>query len=244
MVNLINSKFDLITNLMTTGKSGTVTFTLPNANGEGNAPPITGLLMGDTSSIKLSNKWQAVLPSIDAITLASQIIDSSADAMAWLRSTQSAWMGSEPLRLTIPFYLFSMDASSNITKQVNYFQALMSPWQNGNSEFSVKIHGGYKPEVFTGQWTAGNTAGSGSVGIPQSNVAIDNNLRVNQGLITIQVGNQFRLKNMLLEDLMFDQSVVQVSDGNPLYIKVTASFKSFRVLFSQEIVNMFTTIPQ
>lgn len=241
MANLISSKFDIITNLMNTGKSGIVTFHLPKADGTGYiTPDISGFLVGDTT-LKLSNKWQAILPSIDAITLASQIIDSSQDALAWLRSSQSAWMGSEPLRLTIPFYLFSNNANSEITKQVNYFQSLMSPYQVGGSEFTVKIHGGYKPQVFTGEWSTENGASIQNAG-SSSQVSVSSDLTSGgQGTITITVGNQFKLTNMLLEDLTWDNSAVQVADGNPLYIKVTASFKSFRVLFSQEIIKMFTT---
>ena len=237
MANLISSKYDLITTLMNTGKSGTVTFVLPNANGLGFQKKIVGFIIGDVS-VKLSNKWQAILPSIDAITLASQIIETSENAVAWLRSTQSAWMGSEPLRLTIPFYLFSMDASSNINNQINGFRQLMSPYKN-SGDFSVKIHGGYKPTVFQGEWQGeGATQQAFSSGVD-----IQNELAQGQGLIQIQVGNQFRLSRMLLEDLTVDQSTIQVVDGNPLYAKVTASFKSNSVLYSQEIVDMFTVQP-
>ena len=104
------ASYDLIQKLMDTGKSGAVTFTLPKPDGKGYQTPITGCLIGDIS-IKLSNKFQAVLPNIDALTLASQIITNDQNALAWTASTQSAWMGSEPLRLSIPFYLFSFNES-------------------------------------------------------------------------------------------------------------------------------------
>jgi len=178
--------FDLITNLMNQRKSGTVVFTLPLPDGSGNAEPVVGCLIGDLS-IKLANKWQAILPNIDAVTLASQIIESSGNAIAWLKTTQSAWMGAEPLRISVPFYLFSMNSKQTF----------------------------------------------------DDGTKMDDNL--DKGLITIKVGNQFTLSKMLLEDLTVDPSAVQVADGNPLYVKVTATFKSSRVLYSKEITDMFVT---
>lgn len=239
MGNFVGSKFDLIQNLTST-KSGTVTFTLPKPDGTGNQDAIVGYLIGDVS-IKLANKWQAVLPNIDAVTLASQIIGDEQNALAWIRSTQSAWMGSEPLRLAVPFYLFSLNSESKISDKINMFRQLLVPYQVSGSEFGVKLHGGYRPEIFTGDWASqseNNNFGK------QSFVTIDagNGLNSEVGLIKIKVGNQFQLTKMLLEDIVTDNSSVQVADGNPLYIKATATFKSSRVLYSQEILQMFTNV--
>ena len=231
--------FDLITNLMNLKKSGTVVITLPKANGKGNEEPITGCLVGDLS-IKLANKWQAILPNIDAVTLASQIISQSGNAYAWLKSTQSAWMGAEPLRVSIPFYLFSMNNKSKITEEVNKFRALMGPYKASDSLFKVIIHGGYSPDVFEGSWQGGFGKESESPKLtfaPKSSFE----LTPGQGTIKIRVGNQFTLTRMLLEELTVEPSAVQVADGNPLYVKVTATFKSSRVLYSQEILEMFVT---
>jgi hypothetical protein len=222
--------FDLITNLMNQRKSGTVVFTLPLPDGSGNAEPVVGCLIGDLS-IKLANKWQAILPNIDEVTLASQIIESSGNAIAWLKTTQSAWMGAEPLRISVPFYLFSMNSNSKITDEVNKFRALMGPYRT--LDFAVIVHGGYNPKVFEGTW-----ASKGKQTFDDGTKMDDN---LDKGLITIKVGNQFTLSKMLLEDLTVDPSAVQVADGNPLYVKVTATFKSSRVLYSKEITDMFVT---
>lgn len=232
--------YELLKNLMGNSNSGIVTFTLPSADGNTDSSnywkTVKGCLIGDIS-IKLSNKWQAMLPNIDAITLASQIISSDQNALAWTASTQSAWMGSEPLRLTIPFYLFSFNDSSKISDKVNLFRQLLGPYKVGSSSFKVKLHGGYTPDVFEDMdW-------EGGLGVSNTNIADSvkkgNVLGHEVGLIKIQVGKQFMLTKMLLEDLVTENSTIHVEDGNPLYIKVTATFKSYRVLFSQEISEMF-----
>jgi len=232
MENFVGSNFNLIQNLTST-KSGTVTFTLPVAEGNGKfEKPVVGYLIGDVS-IKLTNKWQAVLPNIDAVTLASQIIGDSNEAYAWIRSTQSAWMGAEPLRLSIPFYLFSLNKDSRISEKINLFRKLTVPYKVNGSEYKVKVHGGYRPDLFDGD--VDSITGAGKIKI-DSGDGFDNET----GLIKINVGNQFHLTRMLLEDIVTDNSSVQVADGNPLYIKATATFKSSRVLYSHEIIQMFT----
>lgn len=231
------ASYDLIQKLMDTGKSGAVTFTLPKPDGKGYQTPITGCLIGDIS-IKLSNKFQAVLPNIDALTLASQIITNDQNALAWTASTQSAWMGSEPLRLSIPFYLFSFNESDNIKSKISMFRQLLAPYQVSGSSFTIKVHGGYNPDVFEGSWNdASVPAGTLSNGNNDivNNLKTSNAMGYNQGLIKIQIGSQITLDKMLIEDLVTENSQIQVADGNPLYIKATATFKSYRVLFSHEL---------
>jgi hypothetical protein len=231
----ISSGYDLIQNLMSTSKSGTVSFSLPKPDGSGNySDNVVGCLVSDVS-MKLANKWQAVLPNIDPITLASSIVDSQNAVITWIRSTQSAWMGSEPLRITLPFYLFSMNSKSNITEKANRFRYLSVPYQIAGSEFRVITHGGYKPTIIPGDntWITGSTV-KGSVG------GVDNDTtQGNIGFITIKIGDQCILTKMLLEDVQIESSQIQVADGNPLYVKVVATFKSHRVLYSQDIKNMF-----
>lgn len=256
----ISNNYSLINNLIAGNgsNSGNVTFTLPTARGDGKfEQPIIGCLINDIS-IKLSNKWQAVFPNIDSLTLASQIMSDDGDALTWVRSTQSAWLGSEPLRVSIPFYLFSMNASSKITDKINKFRVLMVPTRKSGEEFKVTLHGGYAPIIFEGQWTGGKPGAN--AGINQTttdadgkaaelkdasgnaivDVTIKNSINDDKGLIKIKVGNQFTLSKMLLEDLVVESSPLQVEDGNPLYIKATATFKSNRVLYSDEIISMFT----
>ena len=235
--------YNFLTNLYAnSAESGIVTFKLPNANGDGTFNIVQGFLTGDITT-KLGNKWQAILPNIDSITLASQIINGaqgSNNALAWIASTQSAWMGAEPLRISIPFYLFSFDDTSKIQDKINYFRALQSPYKVNNSNFEVILHGGYNPQVFEGDWNGASNANNNNLLVNNLVTANDIKGGGSKGLIQIQIGNQIFLTDMLLEDAPVEQSQILVRDGNPLYAKITATFKSRRVMYADEIKNMFT----
>ena len=46
---------------------------------------------------------------------------------------------------------------------------------------------------------------------------------------------------MLLENVNVTRSSAQTKNGEPLYLKIDASFRSTRIMFADEIEAMFTT---
>jgi len=207
----------LISRLLNKSRSGVVELTVPRADGKGYYDKTIKGCLTDNIVLRLGNNWQAVLPSTDAITKASNIAGINEELLAWLGSTQAAWMGSEPLTLGLTFYLFSLNDSSRVKEDVIKLAKLAVP--TATSATSVIVHGGYKPNVLSG------------------NKELINN-SIDPVYISIKIGGQFTLTNMLLVDISPEYSIVEVKSKNPLYAKVTANFRTYKTMTSAEIETM------
>jgi hypothetical protein len=215
-----------LNSILTQNTAGKVTFRLP--------PPVLGdrstdiILEGwliENPSFKLGNNWQSVLPNLEALTKGSQIIDINNFVLSFIQNAQSAWTGIEALTIGLNFYLFSNNKESQIRSKFLDLARLASVETGGTTSFLSYVHGGYKPDAFgdrTGSWINNNIVSSNQT-----------------GLITITIGNSFYLQGMLLVDLTQEFSVLEVPDGNPLYIKVSANFKSYRPLEYTELQTIF-----
>lgn len=224
------------------GKSGIVTLYLPQAKADAsNASAsniVHGCLLGDIT-LSYGNRFNQVLPSLDALALATNILSGWQGIANWMAATQAAWVGSEPLKVSLSFYMFTFSEKDNIDKQLNNLKALTVPTllEKGSSigdysndakkqvdNWSVRAHGGYKPDVL----------------LNNENLAFSNDLSSNYtGTIQVHAGSNCRLKNMLVETVQEERSSVLCKNGKPLYIKVTANLRSSRVLFSEELTSMF-----
>ena len=239
MVNSISNLFlsNILNKDTTQGKSGVVEFTLPspfvsnNIDVKNGKPTTLRGWLSESPSYKLGNTWQPMMPSTDALTKTSQAMTASKDVVSWLGGAQSAWVGSSPLEISLSFYLFSIDSTSKIKTELLKLLNL-SVINAGQDTSDPKVivtsgtvHGGYKPHLID------DTIGSGL-----NNTVED---EANKGFISIKIGNQLTLRKMLLVDITPEHSSLEVPDHNPLYIKVNASFKSYRPITVSELTGMF-----
>jgi hypothetical protein len=198
-------------------KPGVVEITLPE---EGS---IRGCI-SDNVTLRMGNVWQDALPNFNRITHATGMINGNEDTATFLTGLQSIWIGAEPLTLTLPFYLFSLNSSSDVRGDLSKLQRLTSVEKKSN--FSGVVHGGYKPLL---------VEGSGGVF-----TQIDSKVGRSEGFIKIKIGSQLTLRKMLLVSIAPEFSSIEVQNGNPLFIKVTATFKSYRPLYQDELKSIFT----
>ncbi len=231
MIKVQYEKLRIINNLINNGRSGIVSFSLPNA---GKDNPVKGLLSDESVQLSYKNSFKSLLPNTEKLSLISQIVNTGSTGkdnpvVTWTNATQAAWIGSEPLKISLSFYLFSFDPDDNIDKDFSYFRELMHPtrYSKNNNDFFVSVHGGYKPKI------------SGDTGYAK-NVNIDNSVFTEgDGTIKVQIGSGCILRGMLLEDINEERSSVQVEKGTPLYIKATVQLRSRRLLFADEVESLF-----
>jgi hypothetical protein len=239
MVNGISNLFlsNILNKDTAQGKSGVVEFTLPTYVVTTKDTVIvnkTETLRGwlsESPSYKLGNTWQPMLPSMDALGKASQAMTSSKEVVAWLGGAQSAWVGASPLEISLSFYLFSIDNTSKIKKELLKLLKLsvISAGQDTTDPKVIvttgMVHGGYKPQLIDDR-----------IGGSLNNTIKED---ATEGFISIKIGNQLTLRRMLLVDVTPEHSSLEVPDHNPLYIKVNASFKSYRPITVSELTGMF-----
>lgn len=209
--------------ILSGGKSGLIELSLPDPDISKPYTTLRGYL-AENAAPKLGNSWQQVLPSPEAYTKLTNMLTSSKDVVTWLAGAQSAWVGSEALTIPISFYLFSIDENSKIKKEYLKLAGLSVPnvpSSGGTQDLAGTVHGGYKPDILNDT----------SADYVQNNVN-------NRGFITIRIGSQLVLTKMLLVDTTPEYSMLEVKDGNPLYIKVNATFKSYRPLSYDELALM------
>ena len=207
-------------------RSGSVQFLLPNPDyTPGNITPVElkGWL-AENPSISLGNNWQPIIPAMEELTKISNIVTVSQDVVTWLGGSQSAWTGSEYLDLPLTFYLFSIDEKSKIKKEFMKMASLTVINTTDASATQGTVHGGYKPDI-----------------VGEALTIINNKTR--PGFITINIGGQLTFPNMLLVSINCEPSMIEVKDGNPLYIKINAKFKSYRPYTYNELKQIIITNP-
>ena len=234
MANKNYKRLNIISKLINQGRSGIITFNLPNSDVSSKSSfdgTICGILIGDPT-ISYANKWQTVLPNVDALTLASNIFSGWNGIATFIASTQAAWMGAEPLRLSVNFYLFTFNEKDDIDNDLLKFKKLQAPTaitRGGKVDtWSVTAHGGYKPSILEKKDAQDNIISIGDNDTSDST----------KGNISITIGN-CTITDLLLETVQEERSSVLTQNGNHLYLKVSANFRSRRVMYSDEIQKMF-----
>lgn len=207
-----------------TNKSGVITLLIPSLDPSiGNAYELQGILTSDPT-ISLKNKWGSALPDVENLATASQLLGSQ-NIVSWLAASQAAWKGTDPLTVAVEFYLISYRKKDDIKFRLKQLMKLATVWETDQGA-TVKIHAGYysnftdsNKDVFNNEIEAsGNLfGGTGS------------------GLVTMKIGDQITLSNLLLEDINSTFSTVQCAQGAPLFIKVNAQFRGNKAALTNDI---------
>jgi len=212
-------------------KVGIINLNIPDPSGNGTFTSIDGFL-SENPSMSFQNNWGSIFPDFNALGEMSQLMGSK-NIFSWLASTQAGWKGTEPINIGTEFYVISYDskASKNIKEQVKVLIKMASLYQGTGllENESVMVHGGYSNNYWksTGEFF-------------QNEEDFKSDLTSTKtGLITMTIGNQMTIKKLLLSDVNVTPSTVQVASGIPLYIKVSANFRTYMAPIASDIDDIF-----
>lgn len=248
--------------------AGQVAFSLPD---NGGYKEVIGFLSEDPV-IKMGNKWESLVPDLGAINEFMQIANKG--AASWISTSKMAWKGTEPITVTLNFYLITYLKSQvdgqtvghvmPVSKQAECFAKLVAISQDENAtgffkDIKINVHGGYKPNYFESNDHIINNTLSDAMKNKNGTSVI--NADDGSGTCHIVINgngmNSVVLRNMLLESLDMTPSTVRAGywngistkglsqtasfkgSGEPLYIKVNASFKLARVATVEDVKGLF-----
>ena len=243
--------------------SGQVAFSLPYLDDQGSESykEVVGFLSEDPV-IKLGNRWEPLIPDLNSINEFTQFINKG--QASWISTSKMSWKGTDPISVTLNFYLITylksqVDGQSQrrgvepITKQASYFTRIAA------------ISGGYKPNYFednANQHIVNNSNISSLKGGDYSTSAMDDDRHTCHIAINGNGKPSVVLRGMLLEPLDMTPSTVRAGywdinygapDNNgkissvgsfqasaePLYIKISATFKSMGVATVEDVQQIF-----
>lgn len=200
--------------------SGTLQIALPSG------AKIKAILTEDPT-YSVQNNWGPILPGIQTLSDISQMADST-NIIAFINASSAGWKGTEPLTISVQFILLNYKRGLNIKKQIKELakMAALEQATNGGGAL-VQVHGGYSNKFFADNKTLfiDADANNGNSSLASTTT----------GLITVTIGNQLRIKNLLLADLQVTHSATQVASGEPLFIKAEASFRTYRAPLTSDI---------
>ena len=273
---------DTFINTIANSCAGLALFSLPcteGTGGLGNRVNVVGFLSEDPS-ISMKTNWEPILPSSTSLSDWTQL--SGMGAVSWIAASKASWKGTDPITLTLNFYLLTYREAQltgagdrknprnmPVSEQAASFAALLavSPNKAGGgrySEFGIHVLGNYKSNYFEDQkdgFTGNKKNGPSELRFANylssanedlSRITSEHDSTVN---IVINGGgkpSQFFSK-MLLSDATFTPSPVRCGywtnnngqrvfekSSEPLYIKVTATFKLAHTATVRDAVRMFT----
>ena len=220
--------------------AGQVAFSLPD---NGNFVEVVGFLSEDPI-IKMGNKWDPLIPDLTSVNEFMQLANQG--QASWISTSKMAWKGTDPITVTLNFYLITYLKSQvdgqtvnhvmPVSKQAECFAKLAAISQNTEAdgffkELRINVHGGYKPNYFEGNASViNNHTGFGirdkSKGtytqVPDDGTGTCHIVINGDGM------NSVVLRNMLLESLDMTPSTVRAGYWSGIEnkgINQTASFK-------------------
>lgn len=144
----------LFINTIADSLAGTATFSLPACDGTNNFVIVDGFLV-DNPTINMKNEWGSLLPDITSLNDYAQL--AGVGMTSWLSTSKAAWRGTDPITLTLSFYLLTyrkaqIDGTGTgrdlpVSKQAAYF-AQLAALRTGDHGIDVGVHGGYRPDVY------------------------------------------------------------------------------------------------
>lgn len=234
----------LLNQLFTNSKSGIVTIEVPvlgeYTGKSGGTATIKGILVNDPK-IQVQNQWGNILPGTDDLNQLLQAAGSR-NLFSWVSASSAAWKSSEPISLGLDFYLISYNRRSHIKGQVASLMSLAGLAPTGEGGFSaatqVQVHGGYKIDLLESNSDLRDE--QGIMGYLSTAVSRLSGKGRQAGTISVTIGDQLHINNLLLQDCSAEPSTVQVEQGVPLYIKVTTVMRMFRAPLTSDIYGIFS----
>jgi hypothetical protein len=218
------------------GGQGTITINYPNADGNGNTS-LKGYTAQDIS-FTLKNNWAPLIPDLTALSDVSQLLEMN--IVNFVSASKVGWKGTDPISFPVEFYLFSYSPEFNIKQDILGLMKLATLYTSNEQTLTaastVQVHGGFSQQF----WQANNDLIDSSSDKPNSYKDANSvYLGSEKGTISINVGNTFTLRNLLLGSITVTHSNVQVSKGIPLFIKVDAEFQGTRAAIASDLDGIY-----
>ena len=273
---------DTFINTISNSCAGMALFSLPGTQVTGGLGTYTNVIgfLSEDPTINMKTNWEAIIPDATAISDWTQL--SGMGAVSWIASSKASWKGTDPITLTLNFYLLSYKTAQlngvgaakdprnmPVSQQAARFAALLavSPKITGEGAgkyagFGINVHGNYRANYFEdNDYFTGNEKSEENNdrtlrllkdATENINMNSEDDSTVN---IIINGGgkpSQYFSK-MLLSDATFTPSPVRcgywtnnngqrvfIKSSEPLYIKVTATFRLAHTATVRDAVRMFT----
>lgn len=265
--------------------AGVALFSLPNPTNSGEEGGYNGGytnvigFLSEDPSVSMKNSWDAIIPDATALSDFTQLAMGS--QVSWLSTSKAAWKGTDPITLSLNFYLLTYRMAQvagtqqgkedprnmPITEQAARFAALLAVSPKGTGEgsgkfarYGINVHGGYRANYF--EDNVDFTGDKKNEASEERNKRLmgDENQWINDtdGTISIIINGSGKptmyFNKMLLADATFTPSPVRcgywttssegkkqfVQTSEPLYIKITATFRLAHVATVGDAINMFT----
>lgn len=238
----------VLNQIFSNSKSGIITLTLPVA-GEADREEtaghhtIKGFLVSDPT-IQLRNQWGSIMPDMSDLNNWLMVAGQQ-NLYSWVSASAAAWKSCDPFTISLDFYLLSLNKKSHVKADAGTLLSLAAmSTGSGEGAFSlqegqVQVHGGYKMDLWTGNEELNASNIAGYLESAASRLAKGNTSVTQPGTITINIGDQMTLRNMLLDEVKAEHSAVQVEYGVPLYIKISATFRLYRAPLVSDIIGMY-----
>lgn len=239
----------------------TITISVPKTSGtsfmKDNKPFLRGLIIGDPTWTA-SNKWGPIINDLSNLQDWASLVGSQ-NQFSWINASTMCWKGTSPLAIAVDFYLInyssktSKELKTNLSKFVKL--AAVDKDSTGTSNFRVQVHGGYAPNVLSGNQAWFSNADNAKSFIENNKSSaldatigeiFDEGGAIAKGSLSIRFGHKSTIKNLLLSKVNVTESTIEVAGQNgenpqPLYYRVSAQFTGVQPLVTTEVDGMFST---
>lgn len=199
---------------------------------EGGKEIIKGILQDDPQ-IQMGNNWNPIsefTTALDPLQDLQQIVQTDSISN-YVSASGMAWKGTAHIKVSCTFYLISFNKNSNIRKQASILSKLCTLQVDGNT--SVKVHGGYKLNVLSGNKTLNNA----SYNDLQDITSVD----TVPGTVSLYVNSasHTKIKGLLAQTIQIHPSTVSVANGQPLYYMINMSFTGYRSPITTDMESIY-----
>ncbi|MCP4526696.1 MAG: hypothetical protein GY833_12400 [Aestuariibacter sp.] len=193
------------------GQTGTITgFTIENFSIQGSAS-WEGKAIGENSMLDGVANTLGMAGNSVGLTNVGQVSTTSR------ASTVRRWTSSEPAQFPINFVLVAYKDDIDVRRDVSKLLRCVYPLGNAGEGFGVGV-GMRAPMGYIAKAGEDDTA---------------------ENTATLKIGRWFRADGLLIEDVVAEFSKEVTPQGNPLYANVTATFIPYRMLYADDVTNLF-----
>ena len=231
----------------------------PNDPSRGNRVEVRALLDGDIK-FSLGNKWDNLINIGTDISDWQQTLNLGAyNLLNWVSASSVGWKGSDPLTITFSCYLVTYKRNQvEIMEQARWLAGLSAIYVNnsGNgveSNATVRVHGGYTPKFWVGNANLGDyTAFVGTDGVNTNTPINDftvgdiynNGVNNDTGMVKLHWGGPGGpvITGLLLDKCEVEISSVMCAPKEPLWIKLTPQFRTYRAMTVGDVDRIFRCV--
>lgn len=228
-----------------------INFPMIDSTGSSQSSSIVGLLVSEvTTSSQI--KWGPILSDLTNLQDVASLMG-SAHMWSWIGASTMCWKGTDPIKTSIDFMLINYKPGLRLEEKLANLHKLASlertKDKNGKTGLAtVQIHGGYVANILSTneqmfdnnvERTESDTKQTFMEKVLSPFRSLGEMENLEQGTISVELGNKLVLSEMLLNRIDVTPSLVEVPDKKPLYYKVSISLIGARPLLSTQVEAMY-----